>query len=152
MGTLLARTARRTRGYLAVDSEKLDLEIAALRLVFLNDREFRPPGRRQAAALASLMNSGLSDHRRVLRLEALKEITGLPRLESSTQLTAHMVSVLINYLKQEEGWELNETGKDFLEALEARCVERLSVGRERQTRDLVDKDKPVQYIGDFDGW
>jgi hypothetical protein len=102
---------------LAVDSEKLDLEIAALRLVFLNDREFRPPGRHQAAALASLMNSGLSDRRGALRLEVLREITGLPQLESSTQLTAHMVSVLIGYLKQEEVWELNEDGREFMQAL-----------------------------------
>jgi hypothetical protein len=117
---------------LAVDSEKLDLEIAALRLVFLNDRDFRPPGQRQAATLASLMNSGLSDRRRALRLEALKEITGLPQLESSTQLTAHMVSTLIGYLKQEDGWGLNDTGMEFLQALEARCVDRLPAKKERR--------------------
>jgi hypothetical protein len=124
---------------LGVDSEKLDLEIAALRLVFLNDRDFRHPGRRQAAALASLMNSGLSDHRRALRLEALKEITGLPELQSSTQLTAHMVSVLIGYLKGEDGWGLNDTGMEFLQALEARCVDRLLVRKEMRKHSPPDE-------------
>jgi hypothetical protein len=121
---------------MAMDDGRLDREIAALRLVFLNDRGYAAPGHNQAAALGSLMNSGLTDHRRLLRLEVLKEITGLPQLESSLQLTAHTVSTLIAYLKRQEDWSLNENGIEFLQAVQARCAKRLPAPKERRRRSL----------------
>ncbi len=126
-----------------MDEVELKLEISALRLVFLNDRYYTASSHEQAAALGSLMNLGLRDHRRLLRLEILKEITGLPQLGSSLQLTAHTVSTLIAYLKRHDDWRLNENAIEFLQALEARCMERLPARKEGRRRSLeagVDED------------
>jgi len=111
----------------------LNSEIKALRLVFLRDNATASPSPHQLAALNSLLGSGLSDHRRALRLAILREITGLP-IQSTRELTAGTVSALITYLKatDEGDWDLNEKAKEVIAQLERRCVEKLPAAKARQ--------------------
>ena len=119
-----------------MDTAWLDKEIAALRLNFLRDENLAPPTAGQLQALGSLIGQGLSDHRRIVRIEILREITGIDRVSSSKELTLGAMNVLITYLKVEEkeDWDLNDNGKRFLEEIEGRCVERLPAKKARKRR------------------
>ena len=83
------------------------------------------PSERQLQALNSLLNQGLTNQRRAVRLEVLRMITGIENLTSSAQLTAYTVRVLIGYLKLDiEGdWRLSEQGKRLLSALHVHAIE-----------------------------
>jgi len=129
----------------------LDIEIKALRLNFLNDEALNGVTPDQLKALNSLLGQGLTDHRRELRIRILREITGIPQLTSSNQLTAGVVSVLITYLKGQD-WDLNETAKRFLKEAAARCVEGLPPRKERKTtKRKLEKDSQ-RAEGDTEIW
>jgi hypothetical protein len=125
----------------------LNSEIKALRLVFLRDIASAPPSPNQLAALNSLLGSGLSDHRRALRLAILREITGLP-IQSTRELTAGTVSTLITYMKAnvQGDWDLNEKAKEVIAQLERCCMEKLPAAKARKrglekrtTEDVLDQ-------------
>jgi len=122
------------------------LEIAALRALFAQDSIFAAPSDKQIMAINSLMGQGRSDHRREVRLQFFREISGLEELTSSAQLTSHTVSVLIDYLKEDgENWRLNEQGKRLLGIVEAWAVEKVGPKRERTL-------KKDELELDEDGW
>jgi len=132
----------------------LDTEIQALRLNFLNDEILAAATPAQLQALNSLIGQGLTDHRKELRIRILREITGIPQLTSSTQLTAGVVSVLITYLKEkeQENWDLNETAKRFLKEAAARCVEGLPPRKERKSTKSKVEENGQGVAGDSEVW
>jgi head-tail adaptor len=122
-------------------------EIAALRMLFAQDSAFAPASEKQVQALGSLMGQGFSDHRKTVRIQALREITGLEALTSSKQLTSHTISVLIDYLKLdiEEDWRLSEQGKRLLSAVELWVIEVVGVKKPKAKRKQEEE-------FDEDGW
>ena len=117
-------------------SKWLDTEIQVTRLNFNGDNRDYGPTMDQLTSLNSLIGQGLTDHRRALRIEILREWTGIEKLQSTKNLTLGMVSQMIDYLKVEETnkWELHNNGKRFLTELEQRCIDRLPPPKKRAKR------------------
>ena len=136
-----------------MDNGWLNKEIAALKINFRNGDNWAAPTDSQLQALGSLIGQGLSDHRRALRIEILREVTGISKISSSKELTLGTASELITYLKAEskEDWDLNDKGKKFLKEAEARCVERLPAKKDRkcsvEKRSTKEKEEEEIWIG-----
>jgi hypothetical protein len=122
-------------------------EIGALRLLFSQDTRYAAPSQKQIMALNSLMGQGRSDRRRLVRIEMLRQITGQGNLYSSAQLTSHIMSKLIDYLKEDidDNWRLSQKGKDLLSMVEAWAIEKVGPKPER-------KRKEAEQAFDEDGW
>jgi hypothetical protein len=104
---------KRARGRTLTDT-RLTREIQVLRLTFRGDRTYSIPSRRQLRALNRLFGEILTiqgkpewfegsatDYRREVRLEILRLITGETWILTSANLSGHVVSCLISYLKKQ---------------------------------------------------
>ena len=124
----------------------LDTDVKALRVLFNQDTQYLPPTTEQLPALNSLISQGVKDHRREVRMQILREITGIHSLSSSYQLTRKTVSVIIDYLNeaQEDNWNLNDHGRKLLSALEERAIAKIGPKEPKPKRAKKAKEKPTE--------
>lgn len=83
--------------------------------------DYRSPTKKQRNLLASLMSQALSDSNN--RVSVLREITGLPRIDGSRNLTRGTVSVLIDFFIGEEidgKLFISDDGRRLIEYVESR--------------------------------
>jgi hypothetical protein len=99
-----------------MDLRKVFLDITYLRNEFQEDTKYAPPTSKSIGGLVSLMKQGLHEENRI---SALKLITGIGAIESSKLLTQHVISTLIDFLKEAgDDWEVSERGRSFLHDVE----------------------------------
>ena len=80
----------------------LDEELTITRTLFSGDVFFNSPTTKQLQKLIiTLKDAGIKD--RDLRLQMLREWTGLNRINSSKHLTLHIISVMIDHLCGDTG-------------------------------------------------
>ena len=119
---------------------RLTREIQALRLTFRGDCTYTTPSKRQLKALNRLLgeiltiqgkpgwfNGSATDYRREVRLEILRELTGETWILTSANLSGHVVSCLISYLKKQgaSNWDVEEIGKRLILLLQERAEKRI---------------------------
>jgi hypothetical protein len=119
-----------------------DREVRALKLIFQGDTLYYSPTVKQLSGLNSLLGQvivvekadkpesytgTLTNYRRDIRLNMLRLITGIEKLESSSDLTLHTVSAIIDYVKgrAEEDWTLNEQGRKLFRIIAERAQEQV---------------------------
>lgn len=118
-----------------LSSHNLERELIAIRATFEDDD--RPPTEPQIHLLRMLMEKGLTDKRRKVRLHILRRITGLPELESSKHLTLGVVSGLIFYFKSgpDGVYNLDQSAEKLLFALETEAIGTIGLPRPRKKKE-----------------
>jgi len=97
----------------------LETQIEITRVQFYGDIQFYKPTREQIIKLIILFKeAGILD--REMRIEMIRQWTGLTTLQSSNDLTRHIASRMIDHLCDEDG-DLTFDGIDFLNDLSFRA-------------------------------
>ena len=90
-------------------------DVSIIRMKLLADTEYDPANNKLYSPIVRFMKDYMEN--RVLRIEMLRTVTGIPQLTSTKQLTAKCCMILIEEWKSENDWTPNNSADRLLTAL-----------------------------------